>query len=327
MRVAVLRGGRSAEHDISLVTAQAVDEALRIRGHEVLEVTLGRDGAATWGAEPHAGRVGQALDAVVAWGADAVFIAMHGPYGEDGRVQGALELLGLPYQGSDVASSAVSMDKGRAKAVYRDVGLPVAGDVTLTRSQLAGADWSAIGARVGFPCVLKTAESGSSVGIEIVTDAAELAASGRRLLSTSTSLVIEAWLPGREFTVSVIEDSDGVPSALPVVEIRPHGDRWFDYETKYDPTAVDELCPAPIDDALAHEMQRLGVRAHVALRCRDYSRTDLRMDADGRPRLMETNTLPGLTAASLMPKAAATAGIAFDALIERLVLLAVSRGR
>lgn len=329
MKVAVIRGGRSGEHDISLVTARAVDEALRVRGHEVLQVTLGRRSGASWGEGDSqvSGRVSQAMDAIVAWEADAAFIAMHGAYGEDGRIQGALELLGVPYQGSDVTASAVAMDKGRSKAVYRAAGLPVADDVTLTRQELEGADWAAIEARVGLPCVLKTAESGSSVGIEIIRPGDDLATCGRRLLATSTSLVVETWLPGREFTVAVLEDSEGVPTALPVVEIRPHGDRWFDYETKYDPSAVDELCPAPIDDALARELQQLGVRAHMALRCRDYSRTDVLLDGDGRPRLLETNTLPGLTPASLMPKAADTAGIPFDVLIERLISLAFSRRR
>ncbi|MDP6944960.1 MAG: D-alanine--D-alanine ligase, partial [Myxococcota bacterium] len=307
MKVAVLRGGRSHEHDVSLVTAGAVSDALVLRGHEVLEVTLGRDGGASWGDsdDRHTGRVGQALDALQSWGAQAVFIAMHGAYGEDGRVQGALELLGVPYQGTDTTGSAIAMDKGRAKAVYRAAGLPVADDVMLTRDQLETADWGATGDRIGFPCVLKTAESGSSVGIEVIGSREELAAAGHRLLATSTSLVVEAWLPGREFTVAVLEDSEGVPTALPVVEIRPHGERWFDYETKYDPELVDELCPAPIDEALAAELMDLGLRAHTALRCRDYSRTDIKLDSTGRPRLMETNTLPGLTSASLMPKAAA----------------------
>ena len=326
MKVAVLRGGRSDEYDISLVTAGAVDEALRARGHEVLQVTLGRHGGASWG-ERGAGRVSQAFDAMEAWEPDAAFIAMHGEYGEDGRVQGALEVIGVPYQGSDVTASAVAMDKARAKAVYRAVGLPVADDVTLTPEQLSSANWAEIASRVGLPCVLKTAESGSSVGIEVVGVGEDLAEVGRRMLATTTSLLVEAWLPGREFTVAVLEDAQGTPAALPVVEIRPHGDRWFDYETKYDPTAVDELCPAPIDGAMADRLMDLGVRAHRALRCRDYSRTDIKLDSDGRPRLMETNTLPGLTPASLMPKAAAAAGLAFDALIEQLVGRAVSRRR
>lgn len=298
--------------------------ALEARGHSVLAVTFLRDGGASWAQQQ--GSIGQALHAIASWEAEVAFIAMHGEHGEDGSIQGALELVGLPYQGSDVAASAVAMDKGRAKDVYRSVGLPIADDITLLRDGLDTADWDAIEAQIGLPCVLKTAESGSSVGIEIIMPGEDLPAAGRRLLASSTSLVIEAWLPGREFTVSVLEQG-GALVALPVVEIRPHGERWFDYETKYDPTAVDELCPAPIDAVLDAELAELGLQAHRALRCRDYSRTDIKLDADGRPRLMETNTLPGLTGASLLPKAAAVAGIPFELLIERLVLSALSRGR
>ncbi len=325
MKVAVFRGGMSGEHEISLVTAQAVIEALEGRGHEVMAVTLERDGGACW--PGHTGGVGHALDAAVAWGAQVAFVAMHGAYGEDGCIQGALELVGLPYQGSGVTSSAVAMDKGRAKMVYRAVGLPVADDVTLVSSALETVDWTAVQARVGLPCVLKTAESGSSVGIEIVETAESLQSAGRRLLAGTASLLVESWLPGREFTVAVLEDPDGRARALPVVEIRPHGDRWFDYETKYDPTVVDELCPAPIDAELAQEFMTMGVQAHEALGCRDYSRTDIKLGSDGRPYLLETNTLPGLTSASLMPKSASAAGIPFDRLIETLVERALSRGR
>ena len=196
MKVAVLRGGRGGEHDISLVSAEAVAAALVSGGHELLVVTLGREGGARWetqststGSQVGDGRVGQALDAIVAWGAEVVFIAMHGAYGEDGRVQGALELLGVPYQGTDVTGSAVAMDKGRAKAVYRGAGLPVSDDVTLTASQRGAVDWGAVGSRVGFPCVLKTAESGSSVGIEVIRSPESLKDAGERLLASTTSLV------------------------------------------------------------------------------------------------------------------------------------------
>ena len=323
MKVVVFRGGQSGEHAISLVTAKAVIEALEARGHLTMAVTLERDGGASWGAE--SGRVAEALDAALTWGAEVAFIAMHGAYGEDGRIQGALELVGLPYQGSAVTSSALAMDKGRAKVFYRANGLPVVGDVLLSTKELTRVDWPSVEREVGLPCVLKTAESGSSVGVAVVQTSEELKARGSSLLAGTSSLLVEAWLPGREFTVAVLEDSEGRPAALPVVEIRPHGDRWFDYETKYDPEAVDELCPAPIDEDLAAEMMALGVRAHEALGCRDYSRTDIKLGSDGRPYLMETNTLPGLTPASLMPKAAAAAGLSFEALIETLVVRGLSR--
>lgn len=325
MKVLVLRGGPSGEHDISLVTAASVIDAMNSLGHECFALTLGRQGGASF--EGREGSLMQGLDAALSWGAEVAFVAMHGAYGEDGCVQGALELIGLAYQGSGVAASAVAMDKGRAKEVYRASGLPVAGDVLIQARQRGTVDWRAVADETGFPCVLKTAESGSSVGVEVIADLEALLEAGPRLLSSSASLLIEAWLPGREFTVAVLEGAGGEPGALPVVEIRPHGERWFDYETKYDPSAVDELCPAPIADELAEELMALGLRAHLALGCRDYSRTDIKLGPSGAPFLLETNTLPGLTSASLMPKAAHASGVSFEALIEALLSRAASRRR
>ncbi|MEZ4268999.1 MAG: D-alanine--D-alanine ligase [Myxococcota bacterium] len=321
MKVAVLMGGRSGEHDVSLVTGAAVVGALGRLGREAWPLTFGKDGRARWpGGE---GSVGSALAALEAARVDIAFIGMHGSDGEDGRVQGALELLGIPYQGSAVAASAVALDKLRTKQVFDNVGLPVARDVRIRRGDLV--DSAKIAADLGLPIVVKTAESGSSVGVEVVDTEAALASRVAALLKTSAALVCETWLPGREFTCAVLDDEAGRPRALPLVEIRPREGRFFDYETKYDPNAVDELCPAPIPQELADQMADLGVRAHRALGCRDYSRTDIKLDAAGAPRLLETNTLPGLTAASLMPKAAAAADMSFDALIAHLCDLAHSR--
>ncbi|MGM0578182.1 MAG: D-alanine--D-alanine ligase family protein [Myxococcota bacterium] len=322
MKVAVLIGGRSGEHDVSLVTGRAVSDALDRIGWPRFELLLGREGGASWpGGE---GTVADGLSAMARWEPDAAFIAMHGTYGEDGRVQGALEMLDVPYQGSGVAASAVALDKARTKQVYEAVGLPVARDRVLTRRALAaGIPWEGLVAGLGLPLVLKTAESGSSVGVEVVERAGDLPRRAEALLRESDRLVVESWLPGAELTCPVLEDADGTPEALPLIEIRPRGGGWFDYDTKYDPEAVDELCPAPVDEALAAEVSRLGLLAHEALGCRHYSRTDFKLDAEGRPRVLETNTLPGLTPASLVPKSAAEAGIAFDDLIRHLLELAV----
>jgi D-alanine-D-alanine ligase len=321
MKVAVLMGGRSGEHDVSLVTGAAVVAALGRLGREAWPLTFGKDGQARWPGGD--GGVADALLALARARVDIAFIAMHGSDGEDGRVQGALELLGIPYQGSAVAASAVALDKLRTKQVFENVGLPVARDVRIRRGDRV--DFAQIAADLGLPIVVKTAESGSSVGVEVVDSEAALASRVEALLKQSAALVCETWLPGREFTCAVLDGVDGRASALPLVEIRPREGRFFDYETKYDPNAVDELCPAPIPQDLADEMAALGVRAHRALGCRDYSRTDIKLDGAGAPRLLETNTLPGLTAASLMPKAAAAAGMSFDALIAHLCDLAHTR--
>lgn len=324
MKVAILTGGRSGEHDVSLETGRAVSGAVAELGHVAFQLVLGRSGGARWpGGE---GRVGAALAALEAWGPDVAFIAMHGRDGEDGRVQGALEVLGVPYQGSGVAGSALAMDKPRSKGIYRAAGIPVARDRVLGRAALEpGFDWEAVAGDLGLPLVLKTSHSGSSVGVEIVDECASLRDRGRALLAEDPSLLVEEHVAGVELTCPVLEGPGGAARALPLLEIRPHAARFFDYPTKYDPDAVDELCPAPIDEALAEEVRALGLRCHAALGCRDYSRTDLMVGADGRPRVLETNTLPGLTPASLLPKSAAADGMTFPGLIDHLLRLAALR--
>lgn len=321
MKVAVLVGGRSGEHDVSLVTGQAVREALVRLGHETRSLRIERDGTTRWEEQP--GTMAEGLASLAAWAPDVAFVAMHGADGEDGVIQGALELLGVPYQGSGVAASAVAMHKARTKVVYRQAGLPVARDWTLTG---AGVDWAQVEANLGLPLVLKTGVSGSSVGIEVIRDSESLASRGEAMLSGTDALVVEEWLAGREFTCAVLEDDQGLGHSLPCVEIVPRDGGWFDYETKYDPDAVDEICPCDISPALEEELRRLALLAHQVLGCRDYSRTDFILDSEGQPRLLETNTLPGLTPASLLPKAAAAGGLSFDELIARLISLARARG-
>lgn len=328
MRIALLCGGRSGEHEVSLASGKAAEAALRERGHDVLRVAFGKEGGASWQAvgaseAPGEGGTGAALAALEAWGPDAAFIAMHGPDGEDGRVQAALELLGVPYQGSGVQASALCLDKPRTKALYESAGLPTAADQTIHPGDRP--DWPALARELGLPLVLKTAQSGSSVGVEVVETEDELASRGGELLSQTWALLVESWLPGREFTVCVLEAEDGSLRALPIIEIRPRTARFFDYEAKYTPGATDEICPARIDDALAARLSELACRAHTVLGCRGYSRTDLKCDATGAPRLLETNTLPGLTRTSLFPQAAAAAGIPFGELLEALLARGVER--
>ncbi|MFO0750799.1 MAG: D-alanine--D-alanine ligase [Myxococcota bacterium] len=267
------------------------------------------------GATAGGGSIGETLLALERWRPDVAFIAMHGPDGEDGRVQGALEMLGIAYQGSGIQASAVGLDKVRTKAVYRAAGLPVAKDRVVS----GRVDWRALAAELGLPLVLKTPASGSSVGVVIATTLDELAAQGQALVAEAGSLLCEQYVHGREFTAPVVEGPDGTPSALPAVEIRPVTAAFFDYVAKYTPGATDELCPAPIDPVLEAEIRALGLAAHRVLGCRGYSRTDLIVRADGRPVLLETNTLPGLTAESLLPKSAAVAGLPFPALVQRLL--------
>lgn len=327
MRVAVFMGGRSGEHEVSLRSGAAVLGALATLGHEALPVTFGNAGGGRWGA-PEAeitGSIGETLLAVERWRPDVVFLAMHGPDGEDGRVQGALEMLGIAYQGSRIQASAVGLDKIRTKDVFRAFGLPVATDRVVharTDGSIDSGLWDEVASELGLPVVLKTRASGSSVGVEIVRTKDELVARGIAMLADAGTLLCEQYTRGREFTAPVLEDEDGTPRALPAVEIRPKTAAFFDYEAKYTPGASDEICPAPITPELEDVIRKLGLAAHKALGCRGYSRTDLIVTDDGRPVLLETNTLPGLTAESLLPKSAAVAGLDFAALVARLLLRA-----
>ena len=318
VRVALIAGGRSGEFDISLKSSRAVSEALRRLGHDVCDFVITREGDAL--VDGTSMTLSQGFDTLKNLNVDCAFIAMHGEDGEDGRIQGVLDLLNIPYQGCGVTASAVAMSKSIAKLHYRNHQLPVADDVTLSRSD-THIDWNTIGKTLGLPLVLKTAKSGSSVGIEVVNNPEDLIRRGADLLSSTSHLVVEKWLPGREFTAAVLEEPDGSLTALPIVEIRPTSAAFFDYEAKYTPGATDEICPAPIPDTLTKELQRLGLAAHRALGCRHISRTDLKCDDTGRPFLLETNTLPGLTPMSLLPKAAKAHNLTFDALIARLLAL------
>ncbi len=215
MKIAILTGGRSGEHDVSLETGRAVSGAVAELGYEAFELVLGRDGGARWSAGADSGGeggVGAGLAALEAWSPDAAFIAMHGRDGEDGRVQGALEVLGVPYQGSGVAASALAMDKPRSKGLYRATGVPVARDRVLGREACdSGFRWDAVAADLGLPLVLKTSHSGSSVGVEIVDDLPSLRVRGPAMLAGDPSLLVEEYVAGVELTCPVLEDLDGTP--------------------------------------------------------------------------------------------------------------------
>lgn len=320
-------GGRSGEHAVSLRSGAAVLGALETLGWEGLGFVLTEAGGARWpGAE---GTVGEALLALERAAVDCVFIAMHGEQGEDGRVQGALELLRIPYQGSGVQASAIGLDKARTKDVLRHAGLPLAADRLLVAGQagLSSEALLATARELSLPLALKTMASGSSVGVALVRTLDELLATAPTMVGPGENLLVEAYVAGREFTLPVLERLDGTPEALPVVEIRPRTAAFFDYEAKYTPGATDELCPAPIEPDLEARLRALGVRAHLALGCSGYSRTDCIVASDGTVALLEVNTLPGLTTESLLPKAAQAAGLSFPALIERLVVRAIGRHR
>ncbi len=324
-RVAVLMGGPSAEHDVSMMSGAQMLAALA--GRPVLPVVIDRDGR--WCLDgvlqPS---LGAALDGLRA-GADVALIALHGPFGEDGTVQALLETLGLPYAGSGVAASALAMDKIRTKRIYQSAGLPTAPFEVVTRRAL-DAEGPALFARmasaVGLPCAVKPACNGSSFGVSFPRDLSTLEVRVAALVSEGHEVLVERFVRGRELTCGVLERG-GVPEALPPTEIIPgEGFEFFDYAAKYTPGATREITPAALSPELTAEVQRLALEAHLALGCRDLSRTDVMLEDGLRPVLLETNTLPGMTGTSLLPQAAAARGIAFPALVDLLLAAALRRG-
>lgn len=292
--VAVLMGGPSAEHDVSVKSGQAAVAALRRAGMLVSPVEF-REG------EPH-------LPA----GTQVAFLALHGTYGEDGQVQRWLEARGIPYTGSGVAASALAFDKAAAKAAFLAAGVRTPKHVVLERDTRAKA-------HLPLPVVVKPARQGSSVGVKIARTSEQLDEAVQFAWRYDDRLVVEEYVKGREFTVGVL---DGLP--LPVVEIRPKAE-FFDLKSKYDDGGAEEIVPAPIDALTAVRAQDLAWQAHECLGCRDYSRTDMILTDDGQFHVLEVNTLPGMTDASLMPKAARAAGLSMEALCTKMVELALAR--
>jgi D-alanine-D-alanine ligase len=278
--------------------------------------------------EGSAGLVGATSALVPAAGdrpIDVAFVAIHGQWGEDGTIQGMLELLGIPYVGSGVLASALAMDKVMAKAVLAASGIEVPRGFTVEAAEQARDPAAAAHAanELGYPLVVKPVRQGSSFGITMVDQAGELAGAIDEALRYDDTVLIEERLRGIELTVGVIGNEVGL-TALPVIEIVTKRG-FFDYRAKYDPTLSDEICPARIDDELAAQAQDLARRAHRALGCRDLSRTDMIATAEGRMPVLEVNTIPGMTANSLLPKAAAVAGIPFAELCSRLIEQALER--
>jgi D-alanine-D-alanine ligase len=254
---------------------------------------------------------------------DVAFLALHGKYGEDGTVQGMLDLLGIPYVGSGTLASALALDKVMAKKVLAAEQIPVPAGVALTRTEFAadpGASAREIAARI-FPAVVKPVRQGSSIGVFLVRERDELRPAIEKAFAYDSRVLVEELIEGTEVSVGVLGNRE--PFALPVVEIVPRGE-FFDYGSKYDSAMAEEICPARLPDEVTRRVQELAVRAHVALSCRGVSRVDFIL-AERGPVVLEVNTLPGLTPNSLLPKAARTYGMSFENLLEKLIELAMER--
>jgi D-alanine-D-alanine ligase len=330
VQVTVLTGGASAERDVALASARQIVPALRLVGHQVVVVDtvtgfvpesrevdhlLGRVGTAPPSVAELVDR--ERLFLLTALGAlpeirdaDVVFLALHGGRGEDGTVQTILETIGVPYTGSGPLASGLAMDKDVSKRLFREAGVPTA-DWLMAPAQAAEA-----GKQLGWPLVVKPSKQGSTVGLTVVKQPAEFDGAVWYAGEYDDEVMIERFIPGRELTVGILEDR-----ALTVGEIIPRHE-IFDYECKYTPGMSQEIFPADLSPAITAECQQLGVLAHRSLKLGGYSRVDYRLTPEGQLFCLEVNTLPGMTATSLLPQSAKAAGIEFATLCDRICRIA-----
>jgi len=305
IRLALIAGGKSGEREVSLAGANGVEKALNPEKYEVRRYDAATDLAQL---AADAGKI------------DAAFVLLHGPLGEDGTMQGFLDLLGIPYQGAGVLGSALAMDKNLAKILYKQAGLTVAAwemaepeDQENPRRLLK---------HLSLPVVIKPIRQGSSLGMSVARNEEELAQGLAKAFAFDSEVMVEEYVRGREITVGVLGNKE--ITALPIVEIIPGEEfAFFDYQAKYQPGASREVCPADLPPEVTAKAQEIALAAHRVLQLKGYSRTDMIVAGDSI-YVLETNTIPGMTPTSLLPQAAAAHGLSFPALLDRLIELALA---
>ncbi len=294
--IGMLMGGHNAEHEVSLKTGKALSEALRSRGYDVTDIVVDVD----------------LPSVLIRESVDVAFVALHGRWGEDGCVQGLLEAMRIPYTGSGVLASALSMDKVFAKGVFRQHGLSVVEDVVVAKENLD--DFSVDDLPFALPAVVKPSREGSSVGVSIVKNESEFSRALADVRDLAGDVLIEKYIKGREIQVAVLDDEP-----LGAIEVVP-AEEFYNYKAKYQSGAGTRyLFPAPIGQEENHRVMDLCAKAHKALGCSGVSRVDTIMTGDGSFYLLEVNSIPGMTQASLVPKIAAGLGMSFEDLAERLL--------
>ena len=300
-KIAVLLGGTSAEREVSLNSGTAVLNALRKQGYDAHPIDPKEFPVATLKEQ----------------GFDRVFNILHGRGGEDGTMQGLLEQIGIPYTGCGVMASALTMDKMRTKMLWKAFGLPVAEMEIVTVENRATLNPEVVVKKLGLPLMVKPSLEGSSVGLTKVKTMEELESAVDFALKFDRTVLIEEWLAGDEFTVPVLDGE-----VLPSIKIVPEGE-FYDYDAKYISDNTQYFCPAGLSDAREQELRRLVKQAYDVVGCRGWSRIDVMADAEGKFRLVEVNTNPGMTSHSLFPKSAATVGYSFEQLVEKILELSV----
>jgi D-alanine-D-alanine ligase len=318
MQIAVLKGGRSLERQVSLRSASRVQDALERLGHHVTPVDVGSD----------------LVDRLIETQPELAFVALHGRDGEDGTVQELLEALGIPYTGSGVSACIRAADKVLAKHAMRDAGVPTPDFYAFSDTAFdalgAAQALPAIEDRLEFPIVVKPATQGSALGIKFARTPADVPQALVAAFSYDRKVLLERYVPGRDLAVSLIEErgagADGARGAraLPIVEAVPQQEDFYDFESRYEIGRTKFVCPAELDEAVATRASELARRVYELLGCRGFARVDLMLDSgDDQLYVLEADPIPGLTETSLLPQAADAAGIGFDALIERIVAAAV----
>ena len=308
LRVAILAGGISAEAQVSRNSAAQIEQALIDSGHKTQVIEL----------DDHC------VQALLTTQPDVVFPALHGPPGEDGTVQGMLEMLRLPYVGSDVRGSALAMDKATAKCVFLRQGLPVSQDYIVHPDDDLSAAADAIQTQLGARVALKPLNQGSAIGVQLLPNGGDIAAALRGSIEYGSCLV-EPYIEGREMTVGILQLQDE-RIVHPVIEIHTPVGAWYDYEHRYTAGQSEHELPASIPQELAYRLQTIAASAHQALGLRDLSRADFIVTEENEIYLLEVNALPGMTPVSLYPEGAAAIGYPFERLVQALVTQAFQRG-
>lgn len=306
IRVALIAGGTSGEREISLASGDGAQEALFQAGFETVRLDpANKEDLVTLISEPF----------------DVAFLCLHGKGGEDGSIQGMLDLIGLPYTGPGVWSSATAIDKAKSKLFYERAQVPTPASATLFDASEATAALKSM-APFGWPLVVKPATEGSALGVFIVNSAEEARFAIEDAFKIDTEVLLEQYISGTEITVAVLGNAQ--PQALPVIQIVPRND-FYDFDAKYAPGGSQHICPAPLSEAATAKAKEYALAAHKALECRGMSRTDMIVDSQDQPWVLETNTIPGMTQTSLLPDAAAAEDISFPQLCTMLIEYALEK--
>jgi D-alanine-D-alanine ligase len=293
VKIGVLMGGCSTEREISIQSGRAIEAALRRQGWSVVTIDVDRDVSEMIRQEK----------------IELAVIALHGRWGEDGRIQGLLEIMGIPYAGSGVLASAIGMNKVMTKHILKYSGIPTP-RFTVLRSS---TNTQGLPEGFNFPVVVKPTSQGSTIGVSIVRESDQISQAYQEAFEYDDEILVEEYIPGHEITAGILDGE-----TLPLIEIIPK-EKFYNYQAKYTKGMADYVVPAPLPYEVSRQVQTLALKAHHVLGCEGYSRVDFRVTSQGDPYILEINTLPGMTETSLLPKAARSAGMDYDSLVVRIV--------